>query len=129
MTGREPILIIPAASVYVWIENMKKMDRFVTLQKKKKKKNTEASEAAGENESDDVPAVGPAAVKGKCKREKTRKYTDNYLKFGFYLHRDRWHSISNACHLFYCAVKQVYEAIKAAASLGDNPQTLQRQIR
>uniref|UniRef100_A0A8C5NEZ3 DUF4371 domain-containing protein n=1 Tax=Gouania willdenowi TaxID=441366 RepID=A0A8C5NEZ3_GOUWI len=30
-----------------------------------------------------VPAVGPAAVKGKRKREKTRKYTDNYLKFGF----------------------------------------------
>uniref|UniRef100_A0A8P4GCM0 SCAN domain-containing protein 3 n=1 Tax=Dicentrarchus labrax TaxID=13489 RepID=A0A8P4GCM0_DICLA len=30
-----------------------------------------------------VPAVGPAAVTGKRKREKTRKYTDNYLKFGF----------------------------------------------
>uniref|UniRef100_A0A8C5A3P1 DUF4371 domain-containing protein n=1 Tax=Gadus morhua TaxID=8049 RepID=A0A8C5A3P1_GADMO len=41
------------------------------------------SETAGENETDDLPAVGPAAVKGKRKREKTRKYTDNYLKFGF----------------------------------------------
>ena len=31
-------------------------------------------------------------------------------------------------HLFYCAVKQVYEANKAAASLEDNPQSLKRQI-
>ena len=41
------------------------------------------SETAGENESDDVSAVGPAAVKDKRKREKTRKYTVNYQKFGF----------------------------------------------
>lgn len=40
------------------------------------------SETAGENESDDVPAVGPTAVKGKS-REKTQKYSDSYLKFGF----------------------------------------------
>ena len=63
------------------------MDRFVTREKKNTSTKViglpSTSETAGENETDDLPAVGPAAVKGKRKREKTRKYTDNYLKFGF----------------------------------------------
>ena len=66
------------------------MDRFVTLLKKKTTSSKviglpSTSETTGENESDDVPAVGSAAVKGKCKREKTQKYAGNYLKFGFAL--------------------------------------------
>ena len=56
------------------------MDRFVIRQKKEATSATAStSETAGDHESD---AVGPAAV-GKRKREKTRKYTDSYLKFGF----------------------------------------------
>ena len=56
------------------------MDRFVTRQKNASTRETglpSTSETAGENESGDVPAVGPAAAKGKRKRERTRKYTDN----------------------------------------------------
>ena len=68
-------------------QKKKKKDRSVTREKKNTSTKViglpSTSETAGENETDDLPAVGPAAVKGKRKREKTRKYTDNYLKFGF----------------------------------------------
>ena len=66
----------------------KKKRSFCNITKKRKNTSTKAidlpstSETAGENESDDVPAVCPAAVKGKRKREKTQKHTNNYLKFG-----------------------------------------------
>ena len=81
--GREPTLIMLAASVYVWI-----LKKGLFCNTTKKNTSTEeiglpsTSETAGENESD-VSAVGPTAVKDKRTREKTRKYRDNYLKFGF----------------------------------------------
>lgn len=58
------------------------MDRFVTQQKNStsEREKPSTSETTGEGAA---PAADVATNKGKRKREKTRKYTENYLKFRF----------------------------------------------
>ena len=105
------------------------MDRFVTQLKNSTstREIPSTSETTGKNASSEAaPAADVAADKEKRKWEKTRKYTDDYLKFGFTFKETDGIKLS-VCHLLYCVVKWIYEAIQAAASLGDNPQPLKRQ--
>ena len=67
--------------LYIYI----KMYRFVTRPKKSTstREIPSTSETTSEHASGEAkPAADVAANKGKRKREKTRKYADNYLKFG-----------------------------------------------
>ena len=62
------------------------MDRFVTRPKNSTstREIPSTSETTNENASGQVaPAADVAAGKNKRKREKTRIYTENYVKFGF----------------------------------------------
>ena len=78
---RAPILIM-LATVYVWIKKKKNWS-FCNERKKKRKHKSETDNVSEHAVGGQFTAVGPAADKRKRKREKTRKYTDNYLKFGF----------------------------------------------
>ena len=87
------------------------------------------SETTGENASGEAaPSADVAADKGKRKREKTRKYTDNYLKFGFTFKETDGNELAMCVICSTVLSNKSMKSIKAAASIGDNPQSLKRQI-
>src|SRR4029434_172552 len=97
------------------------IDRFVIS------RNKSSSSDTTDGGSDDLPsedANTPSMNSQKCKREKTRKYSENYLKFAF------TYKETDGEELAVCVVCSSmlsnYETIKAATPLKDNPCSLER---
>lgn len=60
------------------------MDRFVTVSPRARVSTTTFSETAGKSADEaNVTPAAAAATTGKRKREKSQKYSEAYLKFGF----------------------------------------------
>ncbi len=70
----------------------------------------------------DVDANKPAAeAPAKRKRDKSRKYSETYLKLGFTYKDTGGIELPVLCYLFSCTVKRKHETIEAAASFGGKP--------
>src|SRR4029434_1336663 len=100
------------------------IDRFVIS------RNKSSSSDTTDGGSDDLPsedANTPSMNNPKRKREKTRKYSENYLKFAFTYKETDGEELAVCVVCSSVLSNEAIKTIKAATTLKDNPCSLERK--